>query len=175
MQLCKLPFLNHLSSQSAFTSVTRSERTVASNLPGLRQPPQRDWLSRLTIFVVFPSPSRKCLNVKLNILLLLFTTVLSNRYHLPSWSYAAYIWQSAVHNYHYYIHGLGHAWSVPSSWTVCWLLHLNCGRPMFRSLCGFYVKIFFGIRLSSICRTCISTVIRILEFYYLDLKYSVLL
>jgi hypothetical protein len=34
-----------------------------------------------------------------------------------------------------------------------WCLHLNCGRCMFHCLSGLYVKIFFGIRLSSIHRT----------------------
>jgi hypothetical protein len=27
-----------------------------------------------------------------------------------------------------YLHGLDHTWSVPSSWRLCWSLHLNCGR-----------------------------------------------
>jgi hypothetical protein len=155
MQLCKLPFLNHLSTQSSFTSVIRSACNAASNPAGPRQLPQRDGHSRLTIFVVFLSPSRKCLNINSNILLLLFSTILSNRYNLPSRSYTVYIWRSAVHYcHHYHLHGLGHAWSLPSSWRVCWPLHFNCGRPMFRRLFGSYVKIFFGIRLSSIWRTC---------------------
>jgi hypothetical protein len=50
----------------------------------------------------------------------------------------------------YHHHGLEHAWSVTSSWTVCWSFHLNCERPRFLLLFGVYVKIFLGIRLSPI-------------------------
>jgi hypothetical protein len=62
-----------------------------------------------------------------------------------------------VHYHH--LHGLGHAWPVPSFWRVCWSRHLNCGRPLFRLLSGMYVKMFSGICLSPIRRTwCISPV-----------------
>jgi hypothetical protein len=41
-------------------------------------------------------------------------------------------------------------------------------RAVFHSLSRLYVKNFFAICLSAIRRTCISTVVQILEFYYLN-------
>jgi hypothetical protein len=46
------------------------------------------------------------------------------------------------HHHHHHL-GLGHGRSVPSSSTVCWSLHRNCGRCMFRLLLGFMVTFFF--------------------------------
>jgi hypothetical protein len=58
---------------------------------------------------------------------------------LPTW-----------HQFFYYLlHGLGYTWPVPSSWIVWWSLYLNCGRSTFCFLSGLYVRIFFGIHLSS--------------------------
>jgi hypothetical protein len=34
------------------------------------------------------------------------------------------------HHHHHHLHGLGHAWSVPTSWRVCCSLHLNCWPPV---------------------------------------------
>jgi hypothetical protein len=53
---------------------------------------------------------------------------------------------------------------------LCWFLHPNCGRPMLPRLIGLCVKRFLGIRVSSIRRIGISTVICILEFYCLIFK-----
>jgi hypothetical protein len=58
-----------------------------------------------------------------------------------------------VTSYHHHLHGLGHAWSVLSSWKLGWSLNRNYRRPMFRCLSGLYLKIFFEIRPSSIRRT----------------------
>jgi hypothetical protein len=71
--------------------------------------------------------------------------------------------------HHHHHHELGHAWSVPSSWRaqVCWSRHLNCGRPVFGRLFGLYVNISFGSASLPIVQSDISTVVRILEFYYL--------
>lgn len=54
---------------------------------------------------------------------------------------------------HHHLHGLDHAWSVPSSWKICRSLKINYGRPMFRCIFVLCVKLFFGIRPSSIRRT----------------------
>jgi hypothetical protein len=62
----------------------------------------------------------------------------------------SYFW---IINHHHILHGLCHAWSVPSSWTVCWSFHCNCGCPIFCRLIGLDVKFFLGIRLSSIRST----------------------
>jgi hypothetical protein len=58
------------------------------------------------------------------------------------------------HRHYHQLHVLGHVWSVPSFWRLCWFFHLKYGHPLFRHIFGFYVKIFFWIRLSSISRTC---------------------
>jgi hypothetical protein len=60
---------------------------------------------------------------------------------------------SLPNHHHRHIYGLVLAWSVPSTWRVCWSRHLTCGRPMFRLLFELYVEIFFWIPLSSIRRT----------------------
>jgi hypothetical protein len=49
--------------------------------------------------------------------------------------------------------GLGHEWSVPSTWRVCCSIHLNYGRLVFHLRFGLHVRVIFGIRLSSICCT----------------------
>jgi hypothetical protein len=67
---------------------------------------------------------------------------------------------------HHHLHGLGHAWSAPSSWRICWPLHLNCGRPIYRLLFELYVTIFVGIRLFSIRRT---------GYFHCDLDFRILL
>jgi hypothetical protein len=53
-------------------------------------------------------------------------------------------WQS-FKNHHHHLHGLGHTWSIPSSWRVFWSLHLNCGLPIFRFLFGLYIDIHVPI------------------------------
>jgi hypothetical protein len=42
----------------------------------------------------------------------------------------------SIQNHHHLLHGLGHKLSVPSSWKVCWFLHGNYGRSVFRFLFG---------------------------------------
>jgi hypothetical protein len=42
---------------------------------------------------------------------------------------------TAPWNIHHLLHELGHAWSVPSSWRVCWSFHLNCGHPPCWTVC----------------------------------------
>jgi hypothetical protein len=51
------------------------------------------------------------------------------------------------HHYHHnFLHELGHAWSVPSSWRVCWPFHLNFERPV-SSFFGF----MFEFSSESVC------------------------
>jgi hypothetical protein len=49
-------------------------------------------------------------------------------------------WPVQINWFHHQLHGLGHAWSIRSSWRVCWSLHLNCGHPIYH-LIVLYVKI----------------------------------
>jgi hypothetical protein len=55
---------------------------------------------------------------------------------------------SILPNHH--LPALGHARSVPSSWKICWSLHLNWGHASFHLLLKLCIKIFFRIRLSSL-------------------------
>jgi hypothetical protein len=72
--------------------------------------------------------------------------------------------------HHHHVHGLGHALSIPTSWKICWSLHLNYRRPVFRLLNGLYVKISLEFFCLQFVERDVSIEMWILEFYYLDLK-----
>jgi hypothetical protein len=72
-----------------------------------------------------------------------------------------------VLSHHHHLHGLGHSWSIPSFWRVCWSLHLNCGCPVFHLFLGYMLEFCSGSACLPFIACDSSTVIwicRILSF-----------
>lgn len=65
-----------------------------------------------------------------------------------------------------FLHELGHAWLLPSTWRICSSLHFNCGCPKFSRFLGLYFNTFFGIQLFSILVT---------WYFQCDLNFRILL